>query len=465
MAGLVLATTIALAVAHSVYRVPIQVDDSLDVILVSRHPPTSLDLFTQALHWSPSTLRPMRYVQARALSQLADTIGITHHAAFRGTHAALVLALVWLFVWVVRPQAWTDVAALALALTVLFGLHTFDAMMRESFPINHFAQVAATTLFMAGVAIRPPRAALQVASLLLLGWMLLLVESAVLIWIVLVTSVALGMPGFRRWTAVAATLVLIVFLAARPLLDISAPMIGSHSSGWGATTLSGEELAVRFTSNPWPFFAYNVVGGALSLLASEPRFGVYQLLAAQPGALAPVVVVNIVSSLLATAVVIVCGVSLLRRSPRTWATGTQLLALGVVTALASALLCVAYIKDDILSTGGVFYAVMSYIAVQWVLTRNRQAATTASIIVLAGCLVPGSALWAWRAVGLHYDLRRAAFTSRNDWVLRTDRELAGGESAGPEDVALAVRLRSEALAQGVTSPSFLPDWGERYWVE
>jgi hypothetical protein len=466
LAGLLLAGALALALAHSVYRIPIQVGDSLDVILVSRHPPTSLSLLEQAARWSPTTLRPMRYLQARWLSTLADAVGVSHHAAFRGVHALLVLEIIGLFVWIVDPRRWIDVAALGFSLTVLVGLHTFDAMLRESFPVNHFAEVAAAALFVVAIAQRPPRLAGQLLALALLVAGLLLIESAVLLWLLIVAAVAIGMPGVRRWTAVAATVAMVLFVLARVALEISAPGIGSHSSGWGGATLSGEELQVMFAGNPWPFYLYNVTGGGLSLIASEPRFGVYQLLAArESGSLSPVVIINLTSSLVATALIVARGLCASRVAFRNWTLEHKTLALGAVTIAASSVLCATYIKDDILGVAGVLYAAMSFMAARWLLELVEEARPSLRLTVAASCLVIAAGLWGFRAVGTHYDLRRAAFTSRNDWALQSQSELAGGPSASREDVALAARLRREALRQPVTSPSFLPDWGERYWVE
>ncbi|MEQ1757990.1 MAG: hypothetical protein ABL986_06695 [Vicinamibacterales bacterium] len=466
VAGLLLALAMALSIAHSVYRIPVQVGDSLDVILVSRHAESSVELLKDASTWSPTTLRPMRYLQARWLSVLAESLGTSYHAVFRGTHAALATIIVGLIAWIANPRRWADVVALGIALTVLIGLHTFDAMMREAFPVNHYAEVAAAALFVLGSSLRPHRLISEIVVLLALVWGLLLIESAGLIWIVIVTCAALRMPGMRTRTAVMATVVLALFFIARWQLEISTPGIGSHSSGWGGGVLSGDELAARFSTNPWPFYAYNVSGGALSLLASEPRFGMYQLLAAQAaGSLNPVVTINLVSSLGMTVVLIICCWSAMRRPFHQWSLETKTLATGIVVITVSAVLCAAYIKDDIISTAGVLYAVMAYLAVQWALGRLETGMRDTSVVALALCLALVAPLWGFRAVGTHYELRRVAFTTRNDWALKSVNVLAGGDSASRDDVARTGRLRGEALRQRVTSPTFLPDWGERYWVE
>lgn len=464
--GFLLAGAIALSIAHSVYRVPIQVSDSLDAILLSRHADSTLTLLADTARASETTLRPWRYVQARWLSSLAESTGVSYHFVFRGTHAALAVLLVGLLAWIADPRRWSDVAALAFGLTVLIGLHTFDAMMREAFPVNHYAEVAAASLFVMGAALRPPRASRQLAAIVLLAGGMLLIESSVLVWLVIVACAAVGLPGIRLRTAIAATLVLVVLLTVRFSLGISSPGVGSHNTGWGAVVLSGEEAQTRFGNNPLPLYAYNVIGGALSLLASEPRFGVYQLLYSRVvGYVSPVIIINIVSSLLTTAGIAWCCAAGLRRLPRRWDDETRTLAVSATVIIVSAGLCVTYIKDDILSTAGVFYAVMALITARWLAERKLAEVSVATAVAGTALILIASCAWAFRAVGTHYELTRTAFTTRNDWVLKSTRDLAGGDRATTADVGLTQKIRAESLRQPVASPSFLPEWSERYWIE
>src|SRR5205085_2791889 len=164
------------------------------------------------------------------------------------------------------------------------------------------------------------------------------------------------------------------------------PGIGGHGSGFGDTVYSGEELVRRFGAHPLGFMLYNVAGGFASLLFAEPRQGVYSLLMAwRARAIHPVVVINILSSLLTTALVL------------------------MITAT--------------------------------------------------------TALWAFRAVGVEYQLRYDAFKIRNDWieVLRPDKR--DGWPRDPAELAVTQRLRAEAIDRRDASPSFMPRWADRYWVE
>jgi hypothetical protein len=457
--SLLLAGALGIALAQSVYNIPIQVSDSLDIIIESRQSASSWDLFvSQTSHASATTLRPGRYLQARWLGQLADAGGGAYHMVFRGLHALLACAIVVLFAWVARARSATDVAALGIALTVLLGHHTFSGMMREAYPVNHYAEIACGALLTVGIAQRRPRALPQIVAVTILVAGLLVIESAVLLWVVLVGCVVIGLPGITRRTAFVATALLVVYLAARPLLDISSPGIGSHGSGWLTTMYSADELATRFGGNPWPFYAYNVLGGALSVLISDPRFGVYRVLS---WPWAPVVIVHLVSSLALSAAILGSARVSMRRPVSSWTAETRLTALAAVVLAVSALLCATYIKDEIISTAGVFYALAAYAAIRRLfdlaIDGGARGALAAVSIVLA------ASLWGFRTAGTHYELGRTAFVTRNDWVLEATPLSGDDVSAG--DRGRFSTLRADALRHRVTSPSFLPQWGERYWIE
>jgi len=123
-----------------------------------------------------------------------------------------------------------------------------------------------------------------------------------------------------------------------------------------------------------------------------------------------------------------------------------------------------YIKDEIMSPGGLFYAIATFVAVRALFERlpqQRLAIASLGAIFLATI----SALFAFRVAGVHYQLRSDAFKTRNDWVevLRPDKH--DDWPRDPDELALTRRLRTEAIDRRTTSPSFMPRWADRYWVE
>ena len=113
--AIVLATLIALPLAESLYQVPVQVSDSLEPIVIASSASSVGQLLSDAPRFSPTTLRPMRYVQARWLLNTVEATGLSYRAVFRGVHVALLMLLVALFVIALRVRTWTDLAAFTIA--------------------------------------------------------------------------------------------------------------------------------------------------------------------------------------------------------------------------------------------------------------------------------------------------------------------------------------------------------------
>ena len=463
--SLVVATLITIPLADSLYRIPIQVSDSLEPMVVARKADSTISLLENSATFSPTTFRPARYLQARWLLQLADRASLSYNTVFRGVHVALLVLLIALFVAAVRPREWTDVVAFGVAFPVLIGMHTFLAMLLEAFPVNHYAEVSVCALAVFVLAQHQPKWYVPiVASLLLIG-ALSVIESGVMVWVTVLCCAAAGMPGIRRSTVIATTVLFLAYLVLRHQLGIVTPGVGGHGSGFGATFYSADEVAQRFGAHPAGFMIYNVIGGLASLLLAEPRNGVYSLLAAwRAGEIHPVVTINILSSLASTLLLIWYAVMHVRTKRADWPDATRAFAAAAVIMLVNAALTAAYIKDEIISVGGVFYAVCTFIAVRaLIVTLPRR--TTAAAFAITLLLATNAALWTFRASGVHYQLRYDAFKTRNDWVevLRENER-----SEWPNDsreLQLTRRLRAEALERHTASPSFMPRWGDRYWVE
>ena len=466
LAAYLVAAALGAALANSIYQVPIQVADSLDAILIGARAPSTRQLFTETIHFSEVTLRPMRYIQPRWLLDAAEGSGLSYTAVFRGFHAALLIVIMLLFVQALQVRTWLDFCAAAIPLTVLAGLHTSLGMMREGFPVNHFAEVALSALAVCAMARGRPARWKGPLAVALLAFMLLLIESAALVWLVIVACAAARLPGISRRTAVAATLVLALYAAGRFQLGIGAPGIGESGSGFGDTFYSASDLRERFGEAPTMFRAYNISGGLASVLFSEPRFGVYQTVGIWNGAnLHPVLIVNVLSSLLVTAVIVWCVISRRRVSPRDWSEEDRMAVVALTVIVVNALMTASYIKDEILSVAGVFYALAAYVGIRAMLQRITDTPPRLpTILILAVLMATTATLWAFRAAGAHFQLRQAAFNSRNEWadILPPSRPVTSEDEPGSR---LTRRLKDEALMHRGVSPSDLPVWGERYWVE
>ena len=463
--AVVLAALITIPLADSLYRIPIQVSDSLEPIVIAAKYDSTPHLLHDSLTFSPTTFRPLRYLQARWLLQLVAATGVTYHAVFRGVHVALLLVLVLLFVAAISVRDWVDFAAFSVAFLVLIGIHTFPSMLFEAFPVNHFAEVGACALGVFVLARHTPRWFVPVITCALLAFALTVIESGAMVWIAVLCCAAAGMRGINRTTVIATTILFAGYVVLRHVLGISSPGIGGHGSGFGDRFYSPEELASRFGAHPLGFVIYNVAGGLASLLFAEPREGVYSLLAAwRTREVHPVVVINLISSCATTALLIWYAVARLPRTRSTWSDVDRMFVAACTAFVVNAAFNAVYIKDEIMSPGGLLYAIATFVAVRALLEslpRLSVAAATLMTVLIAA----DGALWTFRAVGVHYQLRYHAFTTRNDWVevLRPDRR--DDWPRDPAQLALTQRIRSEALNRHATSPSFMPRWADRYWVE
>jgi len=145
-----LAGVIAVSIAYDLWRMPVQVWDSLGEILAAQRFPSVSYAFESAIGTS-AYLRPLRIAQIKALFDLAQDGQF--HLVYRGFHALLLIVLVMAFTRALRVESRTDAAAAAFALLVLTGLHTFLSFVREAFPINHFLEIAVLTLVALNLAL------------------------------------------------------------------------------------------------------------------------------------------------------------------------------------------------------------------------------------------------------------------------------------------------------------------------
>src|SRR5262245_63041047 len=127
-AAWVLTALFAIGVSASVFRIPIQVSDSVEILEVVNRVPSVAAAFGEGLHASRTMLRPMRQVGTRLLLDVAHATGDHYNVVFRGFHAAAAALLIALFTSVARPRDWTGAASLCFAMLVLTGSHTFGRM-------------------------------------------------------------------------------------------------------------------------------------------------------------------------------------------------------------------------------------------------------------------------------------------------------------------------------------------------
>ena len=462
----------AIAVSASVFRIPIQVSDSVEILELVDRQPSVTAAFTQGLHASKTMLRPMRQVGTRLLLDIAHATGDRYNLVFRGFHATAAALLIGLFTYVARPRDWSGAAALCFAMLVLTGLHTFTGVTREAYPINHFLLVAIYCL--AAFAIGESRGGLvaDIAACTLFVIASLTLESGLVVFGVALAAYMAGHRGISRGALIAMALLAAGYVCLRvPLLHMTGNEVGERQTGYGTEMLTTSELRARFGNMSWLLYGYTILCSLLTVPLSQPVAGQWTAFAPWDPQAPPLFFRNdIGTSLVATAIVVwyLCR----RRPPdgrRRWRDPAPM-AMAAVLA-GSAVLSYAYAKSEIMSAAGVFYALVVYLAVRElaeVLVRLKPdptnpggSACRRTLVLLLVFLV--STAWAWRAMGLQYRLQRGAFEARSEWVLRMPPFSPPPVRAA--DARLTPRLLDEAIHRGRTNPFLLWPPYARLWGE
>ena len=466
-AAWLLAALFAVGISASVFRIPIQVSDSAEIIETVDRAPSVSAAFTSGLYASRTMLRPMRQAGTKILLDLAHAIGDRYNLAFRGFHAASAALLILLFTYVARPRDWTSVAALCVAMLVLTGLHTFTGMMREAYPINHFLLIAIYSLAVFAIAGRTGGLLTDAAACGLFAVAALTLESGLVVCAVAIATHAAGLRGISRRALGTMAALCVGYLVLRlPVLHMVGNTVGERPTGFGAEMLTGSQLRDRFGEMPWVLYTYTIVSSALTVLFSQPIAGQWSAFEQWNPQTPPLFYVNDIGTSVAATGVVVWYMT--RRRPtdgrRRWLDPAPLAMAGVLGG--SAVLSYAYAKSEIMSTAGVFYALVVYFAVRElieVLSVRLSGRLTASTTVVLLTVLFVTTAWAWRAVGLQYRLQRGAFDARSEWVLRMPPY--SNPPVPSSLMRLSPRMRDEALHRGRTNPYLLWPWYARLWGE
>ena len=444
--GVLLAATLGLFL----FGIPIQLTDSFGNMLQLDR--SWSDLLTAQLHQA-AYLRPLLWAELKVVYDLA---GGNDFAWFRGVHAAQVLALILLYLQLVRPASWRDAAVVPLGLAALVGGHTFQGTVTEAFPINTFLTVLLCCFAAAVLALAAHRWWVDVLAALLFVAAALTVESGLLVWVVFAAAAIAGARGVSRAGLGVLTALLAGYFVLRyAVLDVGSPALLERSSGFGFGILEPDALVARFADRPLVFYAYNVVASLLSVLFAEPRSGVFRLTGSVvAGAPSLPNIVTLVAVSLGTAV-IAAFVWQRRREwlARRFDRGDRIVFVFVAVLAANSVISYPYTKDVIMSPAGAFYAAALYVAARRVLVdaglRGPALAAAAGLgLVLA-------AAWTVREVGTHLNLRAQAYKLRDEWAYVDDWMAREGTVLSPAATRLMRRLQDQAIV-GPAPPPRLP---------
>lgn len=454
------AAVLAIALAYDMWRMPVQVFDSLQEILDAQASPSIAQSFANAAGGG-AYFRPLRIAQIKAAFDLSQG---NYRVAYRGIHVVLIVALVWLFTWALPIESASDAAAAMFALTVLTGMHTFLGFLREAFPINHFLEMAVFALVALNLSLSRGGWWADVLAALTFIVAALTLESGVLVWVVVASAWLCGLRGVSTRGVIVVTALLVGYFAVRFwFLETGLPTLSERASGFLLERLEPDELQRRFGESPRLFYAYNVVVAALTVLFSEPRDGLFvatrEWLRSD---VHPFAYLAVGSSVVMTLVILVVAIAMWRRR-RQLERPDRLVIVAACVLMANAALAFSYAKDDIVTIAGVFYAIAAFAAMRRALVYARSGGWLRAIVASAALLLLATA-WAIRSSGVHHVVNEHAFRTRNDWAsLPLEWRRQGRWPSDPRQLRLIETLRNDALASPMPNPNQVPEWRSRWY--
>jgi len=439
------------ATGYFLLRLPLDVSENIIAILQAHNP-------LATLVGVAGTVRPLGWLFFRGV------LDASFGHPFEGFRLLNTLSLASIFVCGVHilrvrtMQAW---GVALLAIVVMIGIHPFHMSVRET-AVNHHLIVPCFLFAAVAIAVSAHRWWSDLLATLILLGALSLVEAGVLVWVAIAAGWLTGLRGIS-WRGVAVCTALLATYLVVYLVLADAPATGSRGTGFGFHMMDASEVRARFGANPLPLYAYNVMASAMTVLASEPRGGVfgfvYQIV---NGSLKAGSVLNVLTSTLTTAVMIWYA----GQRWRAWRVlefthGDRVFLVSWAVLGANAVISFSYLKEIVMTTGALAYALAVFPAFTLFLERLRRPLTLAGAGFACALLAIVSIGWTTRAALFFVDVQVAAYASQNSWVM-VDEWLARQQRSplSEADRDVVQQWRREMLAMPVPRKYLRPGWIE-----
>lgn len=439
---------------------PLQLSDMLQNMLAAEQ--TSWrDTLAPLLHpearWRPLNAIMLKFFYAISQGHYLLT--------FKAVNITMVVALLLLIARLMRVTTAVDFAAAVIALYVVVGLNTFYDLVVEGYPLfNHLVPVLATAIT-ANLAYSRGGLLVDVAAILCFIIAVLNAETGFLIPVVLVSAYIIGWRGVSRG-ALAVILVLALGSVGLHVSEFgSGASLITNPSGLGFRRPEPEELQAIFAGHMYLYYIHNVVVSLLSVLFAEPQGGVWHGVSSLMGGrtVSTNRWVEIASSTLLTILIALYAI----RRRRAWLSleldhSDRLVLLALPMLVANGALSFAYLKNIILATAGLFWALAGYAAIRDILDRLTMPDMKrwrAALAVIAVALL--SVAFVLRTMSAHYLMWKEARHSQSAWVT----VYASRDSYIPttdEGRVLVNNLRNLALVMPVPANALIPKWIRRY---
>ncbi len=265
------ALILAAAVGYSLFHVPFQVSDNLGNLIALQDGRSIWQLFLDTLTLQ-GFMRPASWATTKAVFDLS---GGHYFVAYRAMHVVMVALLTCALVRLVRVRSASTCCLAVLSTAALVGFHPFhDAVRETELNMKLLLPLLCMTALILGDS--QHRWWKDAAALLLTAYGLLANELGILVWVTLVVGYFVGLRGVSGRAVIAASALLAFYFVFRfGMSNVGSPGLAERSSGFGLRAREPEDLVAMFGGNPLPFYLYNVVASALTVLLSEPRGGVF----------------------------------------------------------------------------------------------------------------------------------------------------------------------------------------------
>jgi hypothetical protein len=358
---------------------------------------------------------------------------------------ACVLALV---IWLCRPVGMQRAAAACIALSCIAGLHT-SRILFGFWPVNAGSFVLILLLISLAIAFEARARSIVWIYFPVVLIALLSVEWGVIIVVVLPVLWLMQAPAVDRrallWAFSGVAAYAVIRLA---FSTVGAPPSFHTESGFGFSQLSPAELQARFGNAPWLFGLYNVAATFLTVIASEPREGIFGFIASLAASNVPYWRwVHVGSSLLTTTAIAIGLAVFGPSSPR----DHLLCGVGLALLVFGSAFGVPYTRDRVGLMAGVGYGLLVYVALAALLARMPAAGWRRRVVI--SCVAVIGAAWVVRNAEAYFQLRDTAWDFRQEWV---QRAAESDTTILPDQILTA--LQSTALSSTPADPRLDPVW-------
>jgi hypothetical protein len=450
------ALLLTLSIGYFLLHLPVDVSENI-IAFVSVE-----GLSLQTLLTRGGVIRPLGWLLFKGV--LDGSFGHPFEG-FRLLNTLSIAGILFFAVRVMQVRTAQSWSVAVLVLMLMIGIHPFHEAVRET-AVNHHLIMPCLVLAAVSIAVSTHKSWSDWLAVLILLCALLLMEAGVLVWVAIAVAWITGLRGVTSRGMAICTALLVTYLIVRFFVfDFGAPPFGSRSTGFGFHIMEPPETRARFAAQPLLLFAYNIVAAGLTVLASEPRGGVFSFIAQiVHGPVGAGSVINVVTSTLTTAVL----VWFVTQRWRVWRArefthDDRIFLIGLAVWAANAVICFSYLKDVIMTTGAMLYAVAVFPALSLFLEQLRRPAISFARAAVVGLLVATVSVgWTIRAALFFADVRFAAYVSQNSWV-EVDEWIARQEPTPLNEAQRAVvrKWRREMLALPVPRAYLSPEWIER----